>query len=210
MSAKLAAAKTVRVTANRTASSGSIAGIDVAEKAHVTAVVVRPNKLAAIADTNLGKRSIFYDGANVTLVDHKPGTHAQIKAARDIDSTVRALEETYDVMPPLAELMANDPRGILLDGVTKGEHKGTETVDGTLCDHLSFQQPGIAWELWVGTGDMLPKKMTVNRTDAKGEARTVSVVISKWELDTVIPASEFTANVPKDSIAVEMIPQSSH
>ena len=107
----------------------------------------------------------------MTFVDHKAGTHAVVDAGQDIDSTARALEKTYGVMPPLVELLANQPQLFLLEGVTSARHLGTQSIDGTACDHLAFEQPFLSWELWVGTADHLPKKMVMTHPTAKAAHR---------------------------------------
>lgn len=207
MSDKLAAAQTLRVTATRESSPGISVGFDMAEKASISATVQRPNKINATADSNRGRRLVSYDGSNVTFVDLKAGTHARVKAGQDIDSTARALEQTYSVMPPLAELLANHPRDFLLEGVKDGQSKGTEAVAGTACDHLAFTQQDLSWELWVGTSDHLPRKMVITYPNGEGgPPLKVSLLIQKWELNAPVSASDLNVTVPKDSTLVEMLP----
>ena len=209
MSAKLAAAKTLRVTATRESSPGFYVGFDVAEKAHVSAAVVRPNKIAAKAETSLGKRSVFFDGTNVTFVDHKPGTYAQVKGSGDIDGTVRSIEEVYGVMPPLAELITNKPSAFLLDGVTSGACKGKEKVGGAECHHLAFTQAHLSWDLWVGVADSLPKKMVITHPNGQGGAPLKTTLnIEKWELNAPVSAADVAVSIPNNSIRVDMIPLS--
>lgn len=209
MSNKLASAKTLRVTATRESSPGFYVGFDVAEKARVSAAVVRPNKIAAQADTSLGKRSVYFDGKNVTLVDHKAGTHAQVAGTGDIDGTVRSIEEVYGVMPPLAELITNKPSAFLLDGVTSGSCKGKEKVGGAECHHLAFQQAQLSWDLWVGVADSLPKKMVVTHPNGEGGAPLkTTLTIEKWELNAPVSSADVAVSMPKNSISVSMIPLS--
>ena len=209
MSDKLAAARTLRVTATRESSPGFYIGFDVAEKAHISAAVARPNKIAAKADTNIGKRSVFFDGTNVTIVDHKAGTHAQVKGAGDIDGTVRALEKTYGVMPPLAELITNKPGAFLLDGVTSGSCKGKEKVGGAECHHLAFQQANLSWDLWVGVSDSLPKKMVVTYPNGEGGAPLkTTLLIEKMELNAPVSAADVAVSIPQNSENIAMIPLS--
>lgn len=207
MSDKLAAAKTLRVTATRDSSPGFYVGFDVAEKARVSAAVSRPDKIAARADTNLGKRSVFFDGTNVTFVDHKAGTHAQVKGSGAIDGTVRSIEEVYGVMPPLAELITNKPSAFLLDGVTSGSCKGKEKIGGTECHHLAFQQANLSWELWVGVSDNLPKKMVITHPNGEGGAPLkATLLVEKWELNAPLTTADLAVSVPTNSMRIDMIP----
>jgi hypothetical protein len=207
MSDKLAAAKTLRFTATRTASPGIEIGVQIPESARITGVVKRPSKLAAQARTNVGNRSIFYDGNAVTFVDHTGGTHATVPAGSSIDDTVTSIERTYHCKPPLADLLTNDPYRHLLTGVKKGTHLGQQTIGGKVCDHLSFQQDGLAWELWVGVSDRLPRQMTISYPNGEGgPPLTMTALIQSWQLDAPVADSEFYAVVPRGSRKVDMLP----
>jgi hypothetical protein len=207
MSQRLASARSLRVTATRDASPGLYAGLEVAEHARVRAVVSRPNRLLAVADTNLGRRSLSYSGSEIVLIDHKAKTHAKVPAGREIDSAVRGVEEVYGVMPPLAELLANHPRDFLMEGVTRSQHAGIQTVEGVRCDHLVFKQAHLDWELWVATGDRLPRKMVITHPNGEGgPPLKVTLLIKSWDLQTPVTEADLTLRVPSGSTAVEMIP----
>lgn len=207
MSQRLASAKTLRVTATRDSSPDFYVGFDVAEHARINVVVARPDKIRATADTNLGRRSLSYDGNDVVIIDHKAGTHARVKAAGDIDSTVRELEKVYGVMPPLAELLVNDPATLLLDGVKQGQHQGTQNLAGVPCEHLAFQQEKLAWEIWVATTDHLPRKMVITHPNGEGgPPLRVTLTIKKWDLGTPVSPLDLALPIPADSTPVEMIP----
>ena len=209
MTTKLAAAKTLRIVGSRTAPPGRYAGLKVAEVASGTVTVQRPNVLVSKLKSKSGDRTIALAGGNVTLVDYAAGTHAVVKARGDIDDTLRSIEKTYGIMPPVAELLVNRPKEFLLDGVTAGRFVNEEKVDGLVCDHLSFTQTELTWDLWVATTDHLPRKLVVvyPRTDDR-EARTLTARISKWELDVPLSENELKAQIPAKSMAIDMIPLS--
>ena len=209
MSDKLAAAKTLRVTATRTSSPGFHPGIDAAESASGTVVVQRPDKLAAQIKSNRGRRSVGFDGHHLTIVDYAAGTHSVVKAVGDIDTTVSAIQAIYGVTPPIAELLVNHPKKHLLDGVQSAKYTGLETVNGVECDRLTFQQERLTWRLWVATGDKLPRRIAFAYPNGEGGAPlTVNATITKWELDPLVPTTGLTVGPPAKSRAVEMIPLS--
>lgn len=211
MSRRLASARHLRVTATREADPGFYVGFDVAEQARIRAVVSRPGRLLAVADTNLGRRSVGYDGREIVFIDHKAKTHARAKAGHDIDSAVRELENAYGVMPPLAELLVNQPSSFLMEGVTRAQHQGTEKIQGTLCDHLAFQQANLSWELWVATTDHLPRKMVVTHPNGEGGSPLkVTLLIKSWDLQTPVSDADFSLPVPAGSTLVEMVPLGRH
>lgn len=207
MSSKLAAAKTVRVTATREASPGFFVGNKVAEHARINGVVQRPDKLASTAKTDLGTREIRYDGKQLLLVDRAAKTHVIVPAKPTIDETISSIEEVYGFMPPLAELAVNNPQALLMDGVISGKWVGNEPVGKTPCDHLAFKQENLDWEIWVGEKDQLPHQIRVTYPNGEGGAAMVmTAVIQKAELDGPVSASEFAVKVPAGSRALEMIP----
>lgn len=207
MSSKLEAARTVRVHADRAASTGFHAGLPMAEKSSGDLVVRRPDKMAARLKTNLGSRSISLAAGSLTVVDHAAKTHATVQAPADIDSAVRSAQAVYGVIPPSAELLVNHPRAFLLDGVKSVSHGGRERIAGTECDKLSFEQDGMAWTLWVSTADSLPRRMTVSYPNGEGGAPLVmSTTFSQWRLDAPVSDSELSVAIPAGSRAIEMIP----
>jgi hypothetical protein len=208
MSAKLSAAKTLRVNTTRTNSAGFYTGVSVAQSASGTVAVERPNKFAAHLKTSEGNRDFGFDGSTIIVVDHKAGTHGTVKAAGDIDRAVNGVAATYGVTPLLGELLANNPKAILLEGVKTGKYVGTDKVGATACDHLSFTQDGqITWELWVATSDQLPRRITMTYPNGEGGAPlTMTSNMSNWQLNTPLSANELTIKAPSGSRELEMIP----
>jgi hypothetical protein len=207
MSAKLSAAKALRVSVTRTASPGFNAGMIVAERASGTVAVQKPNKVAAQLKTSEGTRAIGFDGSNLTVVDHAAKTHSVVKATGDIDHAVRAIQKIYGLTPPLGELIANNPKALLLDGVKTGKCTGTESIHGVECDRLAFTQDGLSWQLWVATGDKLPRRISLSYPNGEGGAPlTMTATITKWELNAALSAAELNVKAPAGSRALEMIP----
>lgn len=207
MCQKLAAAQTIRVRATRTASPGFQAGTPVAESASGTIVVSRPSRMVARMQTSEGARTVAFDGSQLTVVDYAAKTHASVKAVGDIDTALRGVENVYGVTPPVAVLLANDPKAILLSGVKTGRAAGTEAIRGEACDRLEFTQDGFSWTLWVSAKDSLPRRMALSYPNRKGgKPLTMTAEMLKWELGAPVSPAELTASIPAGSRAVEMIP----
>lgn len=204
---KLAAAKTLRVTASRQGTKGFNVGIPVAENAQVSVVVQRPDKLAANARTSEGTRRFGYDGKTATLIDYVAHTHASAPAGATIDATVRNLLKTYGFAPPLSVLLTNEPRKMMLDGVLTGRHAGVEDIDGTACDHLVFKQAEFDWDLWVSVGDSLPRRILLTYPNGEGgPPLTMTSTIKKLELNAPVSAADFEVGIPAGSTAIDVIP----
>jgi hypothetical protein len=204
---KLAAAKTLRVHVSRAASPGIGSGITLAEKAAGTVAVQKPDKVAAELRTSEGARAIGFDGRTLTVVDRAAGTHAVVPAAGDIDHTVRAIQKTYGLTLPVSELISNNPKALLLEGVKSGTCTGSGTVNGVPCDRLDFTQEGLSWQLWVATGDKLPRRLSLAYSKGGGGApRTVTADLTQWQTDIPLSGAELSVKPPAGSRALDMIP----
>ncbi len=207
MSSRLEAAKTVRVHAERVASTGFTVGMPMAEKSSGDLVIHRPDKLSARVKTNHGSRSIALAAGSLTVVDHSAKTHSTVKSPTNIDDAVRSVQSIYGVTPPSAELLVNHPRTFLLEGVKSVTHSGMERIAGTECDKLNFEQDGFAWSLWISTADSLPRRMTLTYPNGEGGPPLVMTTsFSQWQLDSPVSDSELSVGIPKGSRAIEMIP----
>lgn len=206
MSDKLESAPKLRVTATRTASPGFFVGDTVAESARITAARQLPDKLSSVAKTNLGVREIRYDGKQLMLVDRAAKTHGLVPAPDTLKDTLEAIHQTYGFVPPLGELLVNDPEDVMLEGVRSGKVVGVETVGGRACDRLAFKQKGLDWDLWVGQADQLPYKLRLNYASGTGEPMVMSVTIQDWQLNAPVSASEFAIRPPSGSQKIEFIP----
>ena len=203
---KLAAAKTIRVSSSRRSSPGFQAGIPFAETAKGSIVVRRPDQLAARVKTSQGGREIGFDGKQLMLVDLAAGTHSSAEAVGDIDRAVAGVQALYGVTPPVAELLVNRPKAHLLSGVKTGKHLGTESVEGVVCDRLGFEQEGLSWQLWVASGDKLPRRISFDYPKGKdGKLRTLTATLSEWKIDSVVSDADLKVTVPSGSRALEMI-----
>lgn len=206
MSAKLAAADTLQFAATRSVSPGLRGGMNEPERTQVSGVVKRPGSLRIEGLNPGGRHTVIYDGREIVFIDHQGGTHSRSAASPTLDAVCYWFASRYGFIPPLAELLVNDPRRFLLDDVTRGSHVGTEWVSGVKCDHLSFRQPGLTWELWVGVDDSLPRQFVQHRATAGRTTQTISARIHRWTLNPRVPANTFRIRIPAGSRRVDLLP----
>ena len=97
-------------------------------------------------------------------------------------STLDALAERLDLPLPMGDLLYSSAEKALLSPTTKGGYAGTETVAGTPCTHLAFQDTGVEWELWIPEqGEPLPKRFKVVRTKRTGQP-AIDLTFASWEV----------------------------
>jgi hypothetical protein len=156
--------------------------------------------------TSEGGREIGFDGKQLMLVDLAAGTHSSAEAVGDIDRAVAGVQALYGVTPPVAELLVNRPKAHLLSGVKTGKHLGTESVEGVVCDRLGFEQEGLSWQLWVASGDKLPRRISFDYSKGvDGKLRTLTATLNEWKIDSVVSDTDLKVTVPSGSRALEMI-----
>jgi hypothetical protein len=209
MSSKLAAAGTFRVVATREIDAALLEGVDVPEKAEVTAVVQRPAKLAAISKSRHGVRRMIADGTQLTLLDERPNHYSVVPMRTTIDGLVERMDQRYGFTPPLAEFALSNPYQDLKRNAKTITYLGRgKTTAGFLglagveCHRLSLHGREAYAELWIGVNDQLPYQLTA--TFHREGNPQVRVSFSKWQLNAPVSPSEFTFTPPKNSQKIEM------
>ena len=89
--------------------------VDLGEMAQFSKVVEvqlrRPDRLRLDVSTSVPKRSFYYDGASLTMLDRVTGFFASAKTPATIDETLEAAEEKLGVTFPLEDLLLSRPFG---------------------------------------------------------------------------------------------------
>jgi hypothetical protein len=207
MSAKLAASKSFTFEATREIDPGLLEGISVPTKAAVSAVVQRPNKLAATAKSSLGTRRFIFDGSSLVLLDEKNNHYAKVPMRNNIDGLVDEIDVKYGFVPPLAEFALSNPYQEFRRQARSFTYLGRERtregflgLGGVECHRIWLAGKEADAELWIGVNDQLPRKLTATfHREGKPQVR---ISFSKWNL--AAPAADFTFSPPKGSQQIEM------
>ena len=106
---------------------------------------------------------------------------------------------------PMGDFFYGSAANALLSDTTTGGYAGTETVDGTECTHLSFQDVGVDWELWLPVeGDPLPRRFKVVQKSRVGRP-VVDVTFTKWDFAPSPSDETFKPKVPADYEGIAML-----
>ena len=118
----------------------------------------RPDRFHTTLAGGKGLES-WYDGKKLTVSVQQEKVFAQAPMPENIDRTLDALAERYDMALPLADLFYSNPAKALLSDTTTGGYAGTENVGDTPCHHLTFRDVGVEWEVWLPVqGEPLPTR----------------------------------------------------
>ncbi|MEA3210873.1 MAG: hypothetical protein QOE70_3930 [Chthoniobacter sp.] len=209
MSDKLSSARSFSFKAYREIDPALLAGTPAAEKACIRASVLRPNKLAAHAKTNLGGRHFYADGRTLSLLDEKANTYATLPMHTNIDGVVAALDERYGFTPPLAEFAVSNPYRGIRQQAQSVAYVGREKVAagflglaGVECHRLALKGKIADAELWIAVNNSLPRKLVA--TFRRAGHPQVRISFSSWNLAAAVTEAEFAFTPPKGAEKIEM------
>jgi hypothetical protein len=160
----------------------------------------RPDRIRVDAtDRDERQRSLFYDGAQVVLLDREHGVYASDPHAGDIEALVDHLEAKLGIPLPLGELLSAKLTSQVVDGLVSADVVGAEKIDGVACDHLALRSADRGIQIWIEQGTRpLPRRVTVTYEKAPG-APQFRARLAKWELAPRLADSVFVFEPPKGS-----------
>jgi hypothetical protein len=204
MSEKLAQAKKLSFKVDRKLDPALVEDRNVAESAQIEISVSRPNKFLAKSDSRDNVRHIFFDGQNLSIYDETMKLYATVPVPGTIDDVVAKIDEKYGFTPPLAEFILSDPYRALGQQIKARAYKGKENIAGVECHHLTLGGEVADSELWIGSEDLLPRKLVATFKDREGSPQ-LQADFSNWNLAAPVDDNIFAFVAPKDAEKIEMV-----
>jgi len=204
MSDTLAEAKKLSFKVHRTLDAALVEDSLLAENAQIEISASRPGKFQAKSDSKEGVRRIFFDGQKLSIYDEMMKLYATVPMSGTIDDAVAKIDKEYGFTPPLAEFILNDPYKVLSQQIKSKAYKGKENIAGVECHHLSLSGEVADSELWIGTADLLPRKLVATFKNREGNPK-LQADFSSWNLAPTLDDSIFVFAAPKDAENIEMV-----
>lgn len=204
MSETLGHAKKLTFKVDRKLDAALVEDIKVAENAQIEISASRPDKFQAKSNSKEGVRRIFFDGQKLSIYDEMMKLYATVPVSGTIDDAVAKIDKEYGFTPPLAEFILNDPYKALSQQIKSKTYKGKENIAGVECHHLSLSGDVADSELWIGTADLLPRKLVATFKDREGSPK-LQADFSSWNLAPTLDDSIFVFAAPKDAENIEMV-----
>jgi hypothetical protein len=159
--------------------------------------VRRPDRIRVDAtDRNGARRSLYYDGGQVVLLDATHGIYATAARSGDVDDVLDYLEAQLGIPVPLGELISPKLFSEFQEGLVFAAVVGVETIDGVRCDHLALRNEAQGIQLWVEQGAKpLPRRAVVTYEQAPGEPQ-FRAQLTRWDASPKLPDSLFTFEPP--------------
>jgi hypothetical protein len=166
---------------------------------HTTDVLVHlPDKLRAEVDGEQKSRLFLYDGRTFTLFARRVGYYATVPAPPTIAQLIDAVNEKYDINIPLLDLFLWGGPRASTNEITAASDFGQGEIGGVSCEHYTFRQPGLDWQVWIQLGDHpLPRKLVLTTTT--DEARPQHTSVLTWNLAPSYSADAFEFDPPADA-----------
>ncbi len=204
MSEKLAGANKLSFRVDRKLDAALVEGREIPENAQIEIAVSRPNKFLAKSDSKDNVRHIFFDGQNVSIYDETMKLYATVPVPGSIDEVVARVDEKYGFTPPLAEFILSDSYGALGRHINSKSYNGKESIEGVECHRLKLGGEVADSELWIGSADLLPRRLVATFKDREGNPK-LEANFSNWNLASSHDDNIFAFVAPKDAEKIDMV-----
>ena len=204
MSEKLKGAQQLTFKATRQLDAALLEEGDILQNAQIEFAVARPNRLKARSASGESVRSFYADGQTATLVDEDMNLYASVASAGTIDEMVAKIDENYGFTPPLAEFTLNDPYKKISQQIQTSSNKGIEMMNGVECHHVTATGELADADIWVATGDQLPRRLVVTFKQREGSPQ-LKADFSDWNLTAKLDDKNFSFTPPQGAEKIEML-----
>jgi len=202
---ELSSAKTITYHAEINFDSVLPSGVKIQYAAEMDTAIKRPDHLAINYKSDLGAKTIWYDGKTLTIFDPAHRAYASIATPDSIDAMFKQVADEKNLSIPLEGLDFNDECGRAYRDIQRAKYIGLNDADGIDCDHLGFIQADTDWQLWVNhNGKPLPRKIVITYKKLPSQPQW-SAVFSNWRFNQNLPASLFQPKIPKGAVRATFI-----
>jgi hypothetical protein len=126
---ELSSARTLTYHAEITFDSVLPSGVKIQYAAAMDTTIRRPDHLAIDYKSDLGAKTIWYDGETLTIYDPAHRAYATVATPRSIDAMFKQVAEEKNLSIPLETLDFNDECGRAYRGIQRGKFIGINDVD---------------------------------------------------------------------------------
>jgi hypothetical protein len=167
--------------------------------------VRRPNRFYVSYGDDLTALEMWYDGEAFSIQNHSKNVHSSIPAGATIGETADILQQKYDLILPLAELISESAYRDESAAASERAYLGTRVLGETTAHHIFVRGPRVDWQIWIDAeGAPLPLKLVVVRKDDP-ELLQQTILFSDWDLKADLPDETFVAEFEPDSVRAEFI-----
>ncbi len=210
MSTHLGKTKTLSFTSHGLLEVPDASGIKELRGRTSTVVLQRPDRFYArfLGDDGI-EGEVWFDGKSFTLLysGAEGALYATIAApegAATIDAIQDHMQEEYDFVLQVGDLLYSDVWGMSKDALLSAVYLGRKLVRGRACHHLSLEFDGVDAQLWVEDGDdPVPCRWAFTLLDEPSEPLFVTDFDS-WLDNPSVDAARFRFVAPGGAKKMEL------
>ena len=197
MSQTLASTQTFSYTADEEVERIRGGGAKVTDRFSRKTIVRRPNQLTFTETGAEHAGAAWYDGKQLTIVSNRDQIWVRGPMPGTLDEAMDYVSAEYAVQLPTADLLYSNPYDALMTADTTGGWVNVERVGERSCDHLSYQQSVVDWQIWLTQDDRkLPCRLQITYKSDPGQPVT-RVVFHDWNATPTVSEATFTPAVPE-------------
>jgi len=147
----------------------------------VAVTVQRPDRMRVERLGEVVNQTFVYNGEalSVDLPDEK--YYAMAPAPPTIEGMLDFARDELDIIAPGSDLIYKNAFERLSQDLTSAFVVGKSVIGGVRCDHVSFSNAEVDWQIWIQEGAKpLPRKFIVT-SKRINQAPQFVVVLSKWD-----------------------------
>jgi hypothetical protein len=168
-------------------------------------IVRRPNQLAFTDKGQDHDGAAWYDGKQVTLVSNREKVWVRGPMPATLDEAMDYVSAEYAIQIPTADLLYSSPYDALMTADTTGGWVNVEKVDTRTCDHLSYQQPTVDWQIWLTQDERrLPCQLQITYKTQPGQP-VARIVFHDWNPAPALTEMTFTPSVPDGFTRIKLM-----
>ena len=163
----------------------------------------RPNKLRVNVSGDVSSFQLYFDGAKVTAFDPQKNLYAVSGPLTTMNDMLDFVMNKAHMNFPAADFMYSNPYAEMTKNLTHAIVVGPSMVNGVPCEHFAYMEPGINWEIWIGTGKKaLPLRLAMTYKQIPNFPRFL-VEFSDWKLNSKLKSDTFAFKIPPNAKQIE-------
>ena len=166
--------------------------------------VHRPNRLRAEVHSTRRNRELVYDGSSITLLNRAQNFYGTVHTSGSLDEAMDVASDRFGIAMPLEDFIRSDPHKDLLRRATSTADIGPVTVMGVPCEHLTFSEENIDWQVWIENGVRpVPRKFVITYKD-EPDSPQCTAIFSNWDFTTKLPDFVFHFEPPAGASKIQV------
>jgi len=172
----------------------------------VNLLVRFPDKMRVEVTNPRQHRLYLYNGKDFTIFGERVNYYATVPAPETVSKLAIELGDKYGLDIPLEDLFFwGTPQSKEKD-ITGATDIGSSEIGGITCEHYSFRQKGLDWQVWIQLGDYpLPLKLVL--TTLTDESRPQYSSTLTWNLAPSFNEAAFEFSAPPDAHKIPLATQ---